>query len=253
MITIRSIDRAAKSISSSDCSFTLSTPLQLGTGNKTRQLRLEYAQVYNTPYLIQAAINDRISFLENATAKVATITAGYYNALTLASEIATKMTAISGGYNTYAVTYSAITGKLTWTAANAFTIQSLTGTNASLNPWKVIGMISSNGLAAIDGTSGVSYTAPYPVNLSMPLSWYVDIPEWGSPSQSTGKPLYGLYLPMAVGTGNAMEYTSMMPRQHLSCSLPWVASFTVKWSSSATSPLELQNSEWELVFSVHDA
>jgi hypothetical protein len=164
MITIRSVDRHTTSASSADARFILTTPLELGATPKLRRLRLEYAQVYNTPYLIQSDVNDRINFSEAGGARVATLTAGYYNATTLATEMAAKMSAAPGATVTYTVTYSSVTGKFTWTGTAAFTLLPLTGVNAALNPWKILGLMSTNGGAAVDGTTGTSYTAPYPAN-----------------------------------------------------------------------------------------
>jgi hypothetical protein len=69
-------------------------------------------------FLIEAGVNDKIDFEETgATPLVATLTAGTYNADTLAAEIETQLEA--SGASDYTVTYSDSTNKFTLTSDGA--------------------------------------------------------------------------------------------------------------------------------------
>ena len=67
-------------------------------------------------------VNDTICFYENSTQKTATISPGQYTATTLATAVQSALNTASASYNTYAVTYSSTTTKLTITAGNNFQI-----------------------------------------------------------------------------------------------------------------------------------
>lgn len=54
---------------------------------------------------------------------VATIPVGYYSGTTLAAAIQTALNTSSASYNTYSVTYSTTTYKMTFSAGNAFVIK----------------------------------------------------------------------------------------------------------------------------------
>ena len=115
-----------------------------------------------------------------------------------------------------------------------------------------MGMCSDDGLSPIDGTSGLTYTCPFPVTLNALLNWYVTINEFGADLTTTNMEKYSLYLPMTVGAGGVMEYNRLYMSQHLNVPAPMITSFTVQWqtiTAGATEPLSLMNSDWELVFS----
>lgn len=251
LITIRSIDRHTSSESSSNCKFYLTPGIDLGEAKKTT-LKLEFAQIFNTPYHIQAS-NCVIDFYENGSDKVATLSHGYYDAGSLASEIASKMTTASG-VNTFLVTYATLTRRFTFTANTMnFQMKLLTGASAASSPWRELGFLSSNGLAAVDSTIAMAITPDFPVNLTLPMSWYVNIPELGLRSQSTSstQPIYSLYLPMTSSSGFLSEYTKLLPAQELIAHERWLRNFSVQWFTGDTE-LSLQNSEWEIVFSVEN-
>lgn len=68
----------------------------------------------NNFYNVETGVNDSITFDEDpSTGSVGTLTAGYYTAATLATEIDDAMDAASQDGNAFTTTYSAITGKFT--------------------------------------------------------------------------------------------------------------------------------------------
>lgn len=112
--------------------------------------------------------NNTIYFRENATNKTATVTPGFYTADTLATTLASILTTASGGFNTYTVTYSAITGKLTFSAGSNF--QFMAGTNPTF-PYRELGITQADTVAAtsLTSTNCVSLERPVRVYLSMDL------------------------------------------------------------------------------------
>ena len=234
----------------------LSPGIEIPKGRGSTRLRLEYAQVYNTPYLIQNGINDTVDF-NDGTNRVAVLTAGYYNATSLATELGVRMTAVSPN-NIYGVVYATQTRSMTITATSLttpvnFTIIMRTGANSAKSPYRELGWISSNGLQPVDSTAALTCTAPFPVNLVLPMSWYVNIPALGMFGQTSDSKKFSLYLPMENLSGQIMSYTKRMPTQELITYETWLRNFDVTWANSSGTTLNMQNMDWELIFSViHD-
>lgn len=111
----------------------------------TGKYSIESVTFFNSLYNVRA-VNNTIYFYENATAKSATITPGIYDDASLATAVKSAMDTASGGHNTFTVTYSDVTGKYTFTAANNFHFTF--GTNTSNSIARVLGFLSTNGVAA---------------------------------------------------------------------------------------------------------
>ena len=253
LITISSKDRHSSSTSTAECKFMLSPGIEIPKGRGSTRLRLEYAQVYNTPHLIQTGINDTVDF-NDGTSRVALLTAGYYNATTLATELGVRMTAVSPN-NIYTVTYATRTRSMTITATSAttpinFTIIMRTGANSAKSPYRELGWISSNGLQPVDSTAALTCTTPFPVNLVLPMSWYVNIPALGMFGQTSDSKKFSLYLPMENLSGQIMTYERTRPRQEPVTYESWLKNFDVTWTNSSGTTLSMQNMDWELVFKV---
>ena len=125
------------------------------------------------------------------------------------TEIGTVLTTASGGYNTYTVTYSTLTNKYTISASNNFQLLFSSGTNASTSPWKVTGFSNSNGTSGIDTTLSTSTTSTDVVNLSLPLSFYVQINTFGSSNfKTTDGDTFTFYIPSVSSNGGIIEYRS---------------------------------------------
>lgn len=193
------------SISSSNFTILLNDKVML-YGRK--QLCLVNFLGYNTLYNIDSN-NNTINFFENSLNKTATLASGFYNANTLSTEISNVLTNASGGYNTYTVTYSTLTNKYTISAANNFQLLFSSGANASVSPFKVMGFSNSNGTSGIDTTLGTSTTGYDIVNLTLPLSFYVQINSFGSSNfKSTDGDTFTFYVPSVSSNGQIIEYRS---------------------------------------------
>lgn len=193
------------SSSSSNFSVTLNDKVRL---NGRTKVSLEYFVCYATIFQIDST-NNKIDFFENATNKSSTLTSGFYDASTLATEIKTRLDATSGGYNTFTVTYSSSTRKYTISAGNNFRLMFSTGTNASTSAWKVLGFSNSTGTSGIDTTLGTSTTSVDVVNLSLPLSIYIQINNFGSVNfKTTDGDTFTFYIPCTSYSGEVIEYKS---------------------------------------------
>ncbi len=206
--------------------------------------------MYNTAYNIQTGVNDSIVLDEAKTVGVGfatgTLTAGYYDGDTFATELTRVLNTLSS--RTYTVTYNAMTFRLTITNSTLETFRN----RSSSTCWKELGLTTSNGLAATNTVEDTVATMPFPVSLNRPLSWYVTIPEFGSTLTVSSMEKYTLFLPMTVGAGGVMEYNRTYIQQEVTVQVPLPSTFTVYWQTStagASTSLSLLNSDWELGFS----
>ena len=144
------------------------------------QIRLNWIQIPNTLYNINSS-NNIVSFTENLTLKTATIPSGNYNALDLASELASILTTASEGYNVYTVTYSTKTFMLSFTAsAHGF----------QLNCSKANFPYHELGFALTDTSLVTSLTSLYVVSLEQPTEIIISINQFDK-MVTTGSTQYG--------------------------------------------------------------
>lgn len=114
-------------------------------------------------YVVIAAANDKLDFDEGAGELTGTLTAGTYDATSLAAEIKTQLDA--AGADVYTVTHDATSGKFTLASdGSTFTLRWSTGTNAATSIGTSIGFdVNSN------DTGLLSYTADF-------AAWHTE--EW---------------------------------------------------------------------------
>jgi hypothetical protein len=117
----------------------------------------------NTAYNIRST-NNTLQFQRGSTTYNATIPTGSYTQHTLPQAIADAMNAVDS--NGYTCTYSFITFKLNISGNVIFSLLLAT---SSL--WYELGFTQSN------TATGTSFTAPNILQLGLPLSVYVEIPE----------------------------------------------------------------------------
>ena len=132
---------------------------------------LQYFNFPNTYYNVKNGYN-KIDFNEGAGELNATLTSGNYSINDLQTEIKTQMEAV--GVNTYTVTYSSVSMKLTITSSGNFTLLNSTGTNSSDKFKYMIGFDNN------DSSSSLSHTGPFTVDLFKYLKYFkVRIPQFG--------------------------------------------------------------------------
>lgn len=128
------------------------------------QYNLAGVQYYFNPIEITSA--DRyLDFLDNATTRVATVTAKIYkDPHELADAIASSMNSL-GSANTFTCTYSDTTGKFTLTSTHAtFTLKWATGANTSNTIGDKIGFVVSgddSGAQTYTSDNAMTLTSPY--------------------------------------------------------------------------------------------
>lgn len=166
--------------------------------------RVKHVHIPNSCYSVQTGINDKIYFYENSTDKVATLTQGFYTSSTISAAVKTAMDTASGGHNTYTVTASSTTDKLTISASNAFYFTFETNTSASAR--KVLGFDAEN------TASGTSITSTNVVDLSLTHMFYIAIKECDNNLRASNAPLKSsIYVPLTVATNSfeSLNYTDL--------------------------------------------
>jgi len=108
---------------SNEFKFTLQRPLK----NVTK-LELVTAEIPNTEYLVDNT-NNKIDLTDNGNAETITLTEGDYDADSLATELATRLNALTNG-TIFTVTFSDATGKYTIGGDQNFSLLFSTGANA---------------------------------------------------------------------------------------------------------------------------
>jgi hypothetical protein len=237
------MSRNAESVSSSDCTFSLTELLSI----KDNKISLEYMEIYNTIPIIGSS-NNKLDFSVGASNFTATITIGSYSAIQLATEIQNQMNTVSSGFT---VTYNNNTRKLTFANSSTFTLLFLSGTNASSSCYRECGYISSNGLLAVNSSAAVtSSISPYPVNLTLPLQIYIDIQQFETNVRSTDQQdQYSFITPFSVAPGSLMQYSAKQYfDQTVTVRNNTISFFNVKFYARGGKAVDLQNSEWIIIF-----
>lgn len=158
-LLIDSRDRVAGS--SSTTQFKIILPSAIHQVNKVKLLAVNMP---NTTYNIRST-NNLLQFQRGATVYNATIPVGSYTQYTFPQAIVDAMVAVDSG-NSYACVYDFTSFKLTITGTSAFTLLMLTSTC-----WYEMGFNQVN------TTALTSQIAPNTIQLGLPLSVYVEVPE----------------------------------------------------------------------------
>lgn len=126
-----------------------------------KRFYVESVQMYNSQYTVNST-NKKLYWKDSTgTLRTSTLTEGYYSAPQLAAHVTTVMNADNTGSGTYTVSYSTLTGKLTFSNSTS-NFQLLFGTyRADYNATTIL-----FGFAARDYTGASSYTAEDMPNLS---------------------------------------------------------------------------------------
>jgi hypothetical protein len=165
-LLVNSIDRAGGT--SDDFIIRIpSAPIQ-----GLKKYKLLSANIPNTIYNI-TALNSSVYFQSSANF-TATLAPGAYDLISLANALALAMTAADSA-NTYTVTFSSVTMKMTFAGTSAFKM--LSGSFAFPQypaMWNIIGFSNSPDTT----TASMSITAPYVFDLGLPSYLLVAIDEF---------------------------------------------------------------------------
>jgi hypothetical protein len=164
-LLINSADR----VSGTSDDFTVPIPSAPIQGLKKYELLS--ANIPNTIYNV-TAINSNIYFFRGANF-TATLSPGAYDIISLASAISLAMTAADPA-NTYTVTFSPVTMKLTFAGTSAFKILSGSFTAPTYPAmWTILGFQN-----AADSASSASITAPNIYDLGLPSYLLISVDEF---------------------------------------------------------------------------
>ena len=192
-LLIRSIDRQTASDATSDFKISLPNPLN-GSYIVSNIL------IPNTVYMFESGINDKIYFYEDATAKTAVIPVGIYTSSNISSAIKTTLDTASGGYNTYTVSYSETTQKLTFSAGNAFYFNWSANTGDAC--YRQLGFNKDT-----DTASATSRVSPNVIDLIGTPSILMRIDQASESLESTGdNVLCTMWLPVSTSFGGYFQY-----------------------------------------------
>jgi hypothetical protein len=150
-----------------------------------KSVRLLEASIPNTFYNIRNHVNNRFAFRRSGTDYLASLDSGYYDLTALKSALATAMNAQDS--NSYAITSSATTGKITIAGTGAFNVNFSTNT-VNMPPHPITGLAGTaaqycyleTGFSNTSDTSAAtSVTSPNIPQLQFPDQIYIEIKEFG--------------------------------------------------------------------------
>lgn len=246
-IVIRSLSRQSSSTSSSNYIVQLNTPFIVG--NK-RKLKLVYFVCYNTIYNVSSS-NNNIDFKSGATTYSASVSAGIYDATTLATSLQTAMNNQLAGFT---VSYNINQKTYTISNASSFSLLFSSGSHASTSLWQVLGFSSSNGLNGVDTASATSTTSTQAVDFNLPLSMYIKLNNISTVEfLSSDQDYFSFYLPLNSSNGSIVEYTeNQYFEQYITIpdNMRVINRFEVQYSGPNGTSVNLNGSESELVLSL---
>lgn len=159
--------------------------------------------VYN--YTINSVTygNNKLYFNENSTNKTATLTAGFYTTIgasSIATEVQSALNTASGGYATFTVTLSSITGLLTISSTQNFSLKF--ASNSLYSSSYLLGFPNT------DTSAGTSAVSTYVPRLNVPSSLSINIRQTSISGFQTGTGQYGsIIIPLDVSFGDIKYYT----------------------------------------------
>jgi hypothetical protein len=197
--------------------------------------RLRSAVVPLSYYNITAS-NNTLNFIDNGTARVITVTPGFYNINTLSAALQAAIQAVSP--QVWTVTFSTITGRMSFQSSAAFTLKFSIITNS-------IG--SSIGFATSDYASVANVvTAPNIATLQTLLHLRIHVTGAADQFESTtGASNCTLLIPVTGSLGSTVEVYEPQWHQHLSF-YDSQGSLTITVTDSNNNIVPLQ-ADWVLV------
>jgi len=234
-IVLQSVDRASGSTGSHDFRIGLPETLEGCYG-------VSLIQIPHTFYTIRSGHNT-IYFYENSTSKTATVTPGYYSSSTIAAAVKSALDTASGGHNTYTITYSSSTKKLSASASNAFYFEWSADTGNGC--WRQLGFTQGT-----DTTSGTSVTFPNVIDLVGAHFITVEIRQAQSYTLSTGTSSsnWGIVVPIDVDYGSYLLQKTTDIAQRIQFSSR-TKHLNIRVLDEEGASLDLNGSNWTVVLS----
>jgi len=228
-LLLNSRERPSDSTSSTSFVATFSTLLP-----NIQSVQLQFASLPITNYNISSN-NNIVTFNENSTTKTATLTQGCYSAIALATELTSKLTTASGGYNTFTVTYDSTSMHFVVSAGNDFSLTC----SATKFPYRELGFT----LADIDSTTSIESIQA--VSLEQPTCYVISIEEFDHLLYKLdGTRINGTF---TVPISNSSRELQVYEPEHCIVDLDLPVSIkqlTIELRDTNGIPLNLQGSDW---------
>lgn len=204
-----------------------------------RELELMSVHIPNTIYNIRTGVNN--TFTINRGTNTVTLSAGMYTIDTLVSAVQTAL-GVTDGATTWTVTYSSTTGRVTIAGTNAFTI-----TWGTTSPKQALGF-------STDTTSNTTVTGDQSYTLVHPYEIYITILEFGRPIRTTNARDFPTFVvDVLQPTNNVIIYVADQntPQKIIFSPLKTIDQLTVRLSMYGNESVDLNGSEWAMVFKAH--
>ena len=230
-LEIKSTDRVAGSISSTNYRVTLPTSIV-----NIKKVTLISASIPNVIYNISTALgNNRISWVQGVGSFSAIIPDGNYTTTTLATQLAASMNAQDS--NNYQFAFSTTTFNTTVWGNLAFQLLFSAANTA--------GMAKVLGFNPVDTSAGTSTTGSKAWNLSQPYTYYLSISQFGVPAMTSGNEACTFLLTNNANSGDLINFS--LGEQFLNrveTKLPSLQAFDVALKTTKNVYVDLMNLDW---------
>lgn len=223
VLLIQSKDR----LSGTHNNFTVKLP---NPYSNVRAIKLLSAFIPNTVYNITSS-NNTFIFNEGGSNLTATLTAGAYSVFDLVTELETKLDA--AGANTYTVSYSAVTFKLTITSTANYTIIGGTILN-------ILGFEAQL-------VAGLTFSSTYAVRLHIPKSYMVQIKELANDNvRTTASNQYSNFIITSQVNSSDIDYHyhNTHYNVYVNSNIPTLTQLSISIFDENGSLLDLNGSDW---------
>lgn len=193
-----------------------------------------------TQYNIDST-NNQVYFTVGGTDYTATITPSSYTICTLTAELKRIMDLESS--ESFDVWYDSGLFRLVFTISSAASFSFTWGTNTSNTAATILGFFNSN------SSTGVTITSTNAINLSLPLYFYVDIPQIGIHCRSTNENDYATFIVASQGNSSSVNVFNMFSSYQLLEQFGHTSlnAIDVRIKERGNKLVDLQNSEWQMV------
>lgn len=210
------------------------------------KVELVSAMIPNTIYNVQSGINDRMCWFRSGIDHSFQLTAGAYTVTSLLSALQTGMNGVDA--NTFVLSYSTTTLKVTVGGASAFSLNFATHPNAAAGCHRLLGF------EAIDTSSATSHVAPNTPELNQPFMMYIRISGLDTQNDTTSSDPHTFVVPIAENSGGITIWNSGDFEQCVRFGSPKsIKSFNVDFRARNESALSLNGAEWIMVWRLYYA
>ena len=188
--------------------------------------------------------NNLVYFNDGSSDWVATLSSGAYTYITLPIELKRAMDDVSS--QSFDVSYSEITFKLSVTVTSVASFK-FTFSNTSNSAARILGFQNS------DTSLAATHTSFFSLNLSLPMYFFVQIPELGTHVKSSSQNDWGTFVLTTSGnSGDILTFNMFSGYQLLeSFQHSSLSSVNIRLVNSGGELLDLRGLDWIMVLKLH--